>query len=170
MLILMLSLLFVYFLLAAQYESYLLPLAVLLSIPTGILGAFLGIKAVGLDNNIYVQVGLIMLVGLLAKNAILIVEFAVQRRRAGLSIMESALDGAKARLRPIIMTSLAFIVGMIPLMLAHGGSAVGNQSISVGAAMGMLSGVVLGVFVIPLLFMLFQYLQEKVSGRKVIPS
>lgn len=166
MMILGLCLLFVYFLLAAQYESYLLPLAVLLSIPTGILGAYLGIKAIGLDNNIYVQVGLIMLIGLLAKNAILIVEFAVQRRRSGLSIPESALEGAKARLRPIIMTSLAFIVGMIPLMVATGGTATGNRSISTSAAMGMLSGVVLGVFVIPLLYMLFQYLQEQLSGRK----
>lgn len=163
-LILGLCLLFVYFLLAAQYESYLLPLSVLLSIPTGIVGAFAAIKFVGLDNNIYVQVGLIMLVGLLAKNAILIVEFAVQRRAAGLSIVESAIDGAKSRLRPIIMTSLAFIVGMIPLMIAKGGSAVGNRSISTGAAMGMLSGVVLGIFVIPLLYILFQYLQEKISG------
>ncbi|MDJ1493112.1 efflux RND transporter permease subunit [Cytophagaceae bacterium DM2B3-1] len=171
MVILLLSLMFVYFLLAALYESYLLPLAVLLSIPTGIIGAFLGIKAIGLDNNIYVQVGLIMLIGLLAKNAILIVEFAVQRRRAGLSIVESALDGAKARLRPIIMTSLAFIVGMIPLMLAKGGSAVGNKSISTGAAVGMLSGVVLGVFVIPLLYMIFQFIQEKVSRKtKAIPA
>jgi len=166
--ILGLCLLFVYFLLAAQYESYLLPLSVLLSIPTGILGAFGAIKLVGLDNNIYVQVGLIMLVGLLAKNAILIVEFAVQRRRSGLSIVDAALDGAKARLRPIIMTSLAFIVGMIPLMMATGGTAVGNRSISVGAAFGMLSGVVLGVFVIPLLFILFQYLQEKVATNKQI--
>ena len=166
MLILMLSLLFVYFLLAAQYESYLLPLAVLLSIPTGIIGAFLGTKAIGMDNNIYVQVGLVMLIGLLAKNAILIVEFALQRRKAGSTIMESALEGSKARLRPIIMTSLAFIVGMIPLMFAQGGSAAGNRSISTGAAMGMLSGVVLGVFVIPLLYALFQYLQEKVSGKK----
>ncbi|MBF4470954.1 efflux RND transporter permease subunit [Flavobacterium sp. HJJ] len=163
-----LCLLFVFFLLAAQYESYLLPLAVLLSIPTGILGAFLGIKAVGLDNNIYVQIGLIMLVGLLAKNAILIVEFALQRRLAGLTIAEAALEGAKSRLRPIIMTSLAFIVGMIPLMFASGGTAFGNRSISVSAAAGMFSGVVLGVFVIPLLFILFQYLQEKVSGKKNI--
>lgn len=166
--ILALCLLFVYFLLAAQYESYLLPLAVLLSIPTGILGAYLGIKFVGLDNNIYVQVGLIMLVGLLAKNAILIVEFAVQRRRSGLSIREAALDAAKVRLRPIIMTSLAFIAGMIPLMIATGGTATGNRSISTSAAMGMLSGVVLGIFVIPLLFILFQYLQEKVSGSKQV--
>jgi hydrophobe/amphiphile efflux-1 (HAE1) family protein len=165
MMILGLCLLFVYFLLAAQYESYLLPLAVLLSIPTGMLGAFAGIKVAGLDNNIYVQVGLIMLVGLLAKNAILIVEFALQRRRSGLSIRESALEGAKARLRPIIMTSLAFIVGMIPLMFASGGTAVGNRSISISAAIGMLSGVVFGVFVIPLLYILFQHLQEKVSGK-----
>ncbi|WP_306350177.1 efflux RND transporter permease subunit [Flavobacterium sp. '19STA2R22 D10 B1'] len=161
-----LCLLFVFFLLAAQYESYLLPLAVLLSIPTGILGAFAGIKAVGLDNNIYVQVGLIMLVGLLAKNAILIVEFGLQRRNAGLSIVDAAIEGAKSRLRPIIMTSLAFIVGMVPLMFASGGTAVGNRSISVSAAIGMLSGVILGVFVIPLLFILFQYLQEKVGGKK----
>jgi multidrug efflux pump subunit AcrB len=139
---------------------------VLLSIPTGIIGAFLGIKAIGLDNNIYVQVGLIMLIGLLAKNAILIVEFAVQRRRAGFGLLESALDGAKARLRPIIMTSLAFTVGMIPLMFASGGTASGNRSISTSAAMGMLSGVILGIFVIPLLYMLFQFLQEKVSGKK----
>lgn len=166
MLILMLSLLFVYFLLAAQYESYLLPLAVLLSIPTGIIGAFLGTKAIGMDNNIYVQVGLVMLIGLLAKNAILIVEFALQRRKAGSGILESALEGAKARLRPIIMTSLAFIAGMIPLMFAHGGSAAGNRSISTGAAMGMLSGVVLGVLVIPVLYAFFQYLQEKVSSKK----
>ncbi len=163
--ILTLCLLFVYFLLAAQYESYLLPLAVLLSIPTGVVGAYLGIKAVGLDNNIYVQIGLIMLVGLLAKNAILIVEFAVQRRRSGLSIREAAFDAAKARLRPIIMTSLAFIVGMIPLMVASGGTATGNRSISTSAAMGMFSGVVLGVFVIPLLYILFQHLQEKISFK-----
>ncbi|WP_316803503.1 efflux RND transporter permease subunit [Pedobacter nototheniae] len=168
LMILGLCLLFVYFLLAAQYESYLLPLAVLLSIPTGIIGAFAAIKAIGLDNNIYVQVGLIMLVGLLAKNAILIVEFAVQRRAAGLSIVESAIEGAKSRLRPIIMTSLAFIVGMIPLMIATGGSAAGNRSISTGAAMGMLSGVILGVFVIPLLYIVFQYLQEKISIKKEI--
>ncbi|MCW2263063.1 MULTISPECIES: efflux RND transporter permease subunit [Sphingobacterium] len=163
--ILSLCLMFVYFLLAAQYESYLLPFAVLLSIPTGIIGAFASIKAIGLDNNIYVQVGLIMLVGLLAKNAILIIEFAVQRRAAGYSIVESAIDGAKSRLRPIIMTSLAFIVGMVPLMFATGGSAMGNRSISTGAAVGMLSGVVLGIFVIPILYILFQYLQEKISGK-----
>lgn len=160
-----LCLLFVYLLLAAQYESYILPLAVMLSIPTGIVGAFLGIKAIGFDNNIYVQVGLIMLIGLLAKNAILIVEFAVQRRKSGMSLLESALEGAKSRLRPIIMTSLAFIVGMIPLMLSSGGMASGNKSISVSSAMGMLSGVVLGVFVIPVLYMFFQYIDEKISAK-----
>ena len=168
--ILMLSLLFVYFLLAAQYESYLLPLAVLFSIPTGVLGAFVGIKAIGLDNNIYVQVGLIMLVGLLAKNAILIVEFAVQRRSTGMSIFDSAIEAAKARIRPIVMTSLAFIVGMIPLMTATGGTAAGNKSISTSAAIGMLSGVILGIFVIPLLYMLFQYLQEKISRKNKLTS
>jgi The (Largely Gram-negative Bacterial) Hydrophobe/Amphiphile Efflux-1 (HAE1) Family len=164
--ILLLSVLFVYFLLAAQYESYLLPLAVLLSIPTGLIGAFLGVKAIGFDNNIYVQVGVIMLIGLLAKNAILIIEYAVQRRRAGLSILSSAINGSRARLRPIVMTSLAFIVGMIPLMRATGDMAAGNKSISISAVMGMTSGVLLGVFVIPLLYMVFQYLQEKVSGKK----
>lgn len=164
--ILLLSVLFVYFLLAAQYESYLLPLAVLLSIPTGLIGAFLGIKAVGLDYNIYVQVGIIMLIGLLAKNSILIVEYAAQRRRSGLSILSSAINGSKARLRPIIMTSLAFIVGMLPLMRTTGDMATGNKSISISAAMGMVSGVLLGVFIIPLLFIAFQYLQEKASGKR----
>lgn len=165
LMILALCLLFVYLLLSAQYESYILPLAVLLSIPTGIIVAFAAVKAVGLDNNIYVQVGLIMLIGLLAKNAILIVEFAVQRRKMGESILDSAIDGAKARLRPIIMTSLAFIFGMIPLMIAKGGMATGNKSISISAGMGMLSGVLLGIFVIPLLYMLFQFLQEKISRK-----
>ncbi|MEH3114798.1 efflux RND transporter permease subunit [Pedobacter terrae] len=165
--ILGLCLLFVFFILAAKYESYLLPLSVLLSIPTGVIGAFLGIKVVGLDNNIYVQIGLIMLVGLLAKNAILIVEFAIQKRQSGLTIVEAAIQGARSRLRPIIMTSLAFVVGMIPLMTATGGTAVGNRSISVSSAMGMLSGVILGVIVIPLLFIMFQYLQEKISVQKI---
>jgi len=164
--ILGLCLLFVYLLLSAQYESYLLPMAVLLSIPTGLLGAFLGIRSIGLDNNIYVQIGMIMLIGLLAKNAILIVEFAVQRRRAGLSILESAIDAARARLRPIIMTSFAFIVGMIPLMISEGGTATGNHSISTSAAMGMLSGVILGIVIIPILYMFFQFLQEKVTRKK----
>lgn len=160
-----LSLLFVFFLLAAQYESYILPAAVLLSIPTGIFGVFLAIGITGIENNIYVQVALIMLIGLLAKNAILIIEFAIQRRRAGKSLLASSLEAAKLRLRPIIMTSFAFVVGLIPMMRATGPSALGNHSISIGAAGGMVSGVLLGVFIIPVLFVVFQYLHELVSGK-----
>jgi HAE1 family hydrophobic/amphiphilic exporter-1 len=163
-----LSLLFVYFLLAAQYESYILPLAVILSIPTGVFGVFAAIGLTGISNNIYVQVALVMLIGLLAKNAILIVEFAVQRRRAGHTLVDSALEAAKLRLRPIIMTSLAFIVGMIPMMGAVGPSAQGNHSISIGAAGGMVTGVILGLFIIPVLFIVFQYLNEKVTGKPVV--
>ncbi|HTD94808.1 MAG TPA: efflux RND transporter permease subunit [Chitinophagaceae bacterium] len=161
--IFLLSLLFVYFLLAAQYESYILPLAVILSVPAGILGVFAFISMAGIDNNIYVQVGLIMLIGLLAKNAILITEFAVQRRRAGMSLTESALEAAKLRLRPILMTSFAFIVGLLPLTWATGGSALGNRSIGTGALGGMFTGVILGIFIVPVLFVIFQYLQEKIS-------
>ncbi|TYP98952.1 HAE1 family hydrophobic/amphiphilic exporter-1 [Tenacibaculum adriaticum] len=160
-----LSLLFVFFLLAAQYESYILPAAVILSIPTGIFGVFLAIGLTGIENNIYVQVALIMLIGLLAKNAILIVEYAIQRRRAGKSLLASSLEAAKLRLRPIIMTSFAFVVGLIPMMRATGPSALGNHSISIGAAGGMVSGVLLGIFIIPVLFIVFQYLQEKVTGK-----
>jgi HAE1 family hydrophobic/amphiphilic exporter-1 len=160
-----LSLLFVFFLLAAQYESYILPGAVLLSIPTGIFGVFLAIGMTGIENNIYVQVALIMLIGLLAKNAILIVEYAVQRRNAGKSLLASALEAAKLRLRPIIMTSFAFVVGLTPMMRATGPSALGNHSISIGAAGGMISGVLLGIFIIPVLFIAFQYLHELVSGK-----
>jgi HAE1 family hydrophobic/amphiphilic exporter-1 len=163
-----LCLVFVYFLLAAQYESYILPLAVVLSIPAGILGVFVAIGLTGISNNIYVQVALVMLIGLLAKNAILIVEFAVQRRRAGKSLTAAAIEAAKLRLRPIIMTSLAFIVGMIPMMNAAGPSALGNHSISIGAAGGMVFGVVLGLFFIPVLFIFFQYLQERVSAISVV--
>lgn len=161
-----LSILFVYFLLAAQYESYLLPLAVMLSLPTGILGVFVATGLTGIDNNIYVQIAMIMLVGLLAKNAILIVEFAVQKRKGGFSIFEAGIAGARMRLRPILMTSFAFVAGLVPLMFAKGGTAIGNQSISISAAGGMLSGVMLGVLVIPVLYMIFQSLQEQVSRSK----
>lgn len=164
-LIFLLSVIFVYFLLAAQYESYILPLAVILTVPTGILGVFAFINMKGIDNNIYVQVGLIMLIGLLAKNAILIVEYAVQRRRSGMGLVESALEAAQLRLRPILMTSFAFIVGLLPLTWAKGGSALGNRSIGTGALGGMLTGVILGVFIIPVLFVIFQYLQEKISRK-----
>jgi hydrophobic/amphiphilic exporter-1 (mainly G- bacteria), HAE1 family len=163
--IFLLCLVFVYFLLAAQYESYILPLSVILSIPLGIFGVFVFINLFGIDNNIYVQVGLIMLIGLLAKNAILIVEYAVQRRRNGMGLLASALEASRLRLRPILMTSFAFVAGLTPLMRATGSSALGNRSISTGAAGGMLTGVILGIFAIPVLFIIFQYLQEKVSGK-----
>lgn len=169
--IFILSLLFIYFLLAAQYESYILPLAVILSIPTGIFGVFMAIGIAGIENNIYVQVAMIMLIGLLAKNAILIVELASQKRRAGRSIVEASIEAAQLRLRPILMTSLAFIAGLTPMMFAKGPSAMGNHSISIGAAGGMLSGVILGIFIIPVLFVVIQYIQEKiVKHEDVIPS
>ncbi|TRW22550.1 efflux RND transporter permease subunit [Flavobacterium zepuense] len=161
----LLSLIFVYFLLSAQYESYVLPFAVLLSLPVGIAGAIGFVKLAGLENNIYFQVALIMLIGLLAKNAILIVEFAVQRRQHGMGLIESAIEGARARLRPILMTSFAFIFGLMPLAFAGGVGAVGNRSIGMGAVGGMLIGTVFGVFVIPVLFVIFQGLQERISGK-----
>ncbi len=164
-LIFILSVVFVYFLLSAQYESYILPLAVLLSIPTGLMGVFLFISLTGIENNIYVQVGIIMLIGLLAKNAILIVQYAVQRRRSGMELIPAALEASRLRLRPILMTSFAFIVGLLPLTWASGGSALGNRSIGTGAVGGMLTGVLLGVFIIPVLFVIFQALQEKVTGK-----
>ena len=162
--IFLLCLIFIYFLLAAQYESYILPLAVILSIPVGIFGVFAAIGLTGIENNIYVQVALIMLIGLLAKNAILIVEFALQRRKAGQPLVAATIEAAQLRLRPIIMTSLAFVVGLIPMMGATGPSAQGNHSISIGAAGGMISGVLLGVLIIPVLFIVFQNLQEKFTG------
>ena len=163
--IFLLSLVFVYFLLAAQYESYLIPFSVLLSLPLGIFGAYITTQLAGLQNNIYFQIALIMLLGLLAKNAILIVEFALQRRRNGASILEAAVEGAEARLRPILMTSFAFIFGLMPLVLANGVGAAGNRSIGTGAVGGLLIGTITGVFVIPILFILFQWLQEKITGE-----
>ena len=163
-LIFMLSIVFVYFLLSGLFESYLLPLAVMLSIPTGLLGVFCGIKLAGIANNIYVQVAVIMLIGLLAKNAILIVEFALQRRIEGMSLSASAISGAKARLRPILMTSLAFIAGLLPLLFVSGPTAQGNHSIGAAAIGGMFMGMVLGVFIVPVLFIVFQHLQERITG------
>jgi HAE1 family hydrophobic/amphiphilic exporter-1 len=161
-----LSLLFVYFLLSALYESYLLPFAVLLSLPVGLAGTFVFAKIFGVDNNIYMQISLIMLIGLLAKNAILIVEFASTRREHGMSIVKAATEGAKARLRPILMTSLAFIFGIFPLMLAVGAGANGNRSIGTSAVGGMLFGTLFGILVIPVLFIIFQTLHERASGKK----
>jgi HAE1 family hydrophobic/amphiphilic exporter-1 len=163
--IFMLCLVFVYFLLSAQYESYILPFAVLLSLPVGLAGAFIFAKIFGVENNIYLQITLIMLIGLLSKNAILIVEFAVLRRKAGLPVVQAAIEGAAARLRPILMTSFAFVFGLVPLMLASGAGAEGNRSIGTGAVGGMLIGTLFGVFVIPALFVIFQLLQERI-GKK----
>lgn len=165
--IVFLSILFVYFILAAQYESYLIPFAVLFSLPVGIMGAYMSTKLAGLQINIYFQIAMIMLIGLLAKNAILIVEFGIQRRQAGLSIVDAAFEGARVRLRPILMTSFAFIIGLLPLAFAGGIGAAGNRSIGTGAVGGLLIGTVLGVFVIPILYILFQWLQEKVSRKKI---
>ena len=163
LLIFALCIVFVYFILAAQYESYMLPFAVILSLPTGIMGAFIAQKFAGLENNIYFQIALVMLVGLLAKNAILIVEFALQRRKHGESILQAAISGAKARLRPILMTSFAFILGLMPLVFASGVGYIGNRSIGTGAAFGLLIGTILGIFVIPVLFVIFQAIQEKIK-------
>lgn len=165
-----LSVLFVYFILAAQFESYLIPFAVLLSLPVGVMGAFLTTKLAGLQVNVYFQIALIMLLGLLAKNAILIVEFAIQRRHAGMSIVNAALEGAKVRLRPILMTSFAFIIGLLPLVFSGGIGAMGNRSIGTGAVGGLLIGTVIGVFIIPVLYIVFQWLQEKVSRKKTPES
>ncbi len=160
-----LSLVFVYLLLSAQYESYILPFAVLLSIPIGLSGTYLFAKIFGIDNNIYLQISIIMLIGLLAKNAILIIEFSLARRRDhGLEILDAALEGAKARLRPILMTSFAFVFGLLPLLFASGAGANGNRSIGAGAIGGMLFGTLVGVFFIPVLFVIFEGLQERISG------
>lgn len=166
--IFLLVVLFVYLLLCAQYESYILPFAILISLPVGLAGTFMFARLFGITNNIYLQISLIMLVGLLAKNAILIVEFALQRRRQGLSLTEAALQGAEARFRPILMTSFAFILGLVPLTLATGAGATGNRSIGTGAVGGMLIGTLFGVFVIPVLFIIFQYLQERIRPLQLL--
>ncbi|MDJ1491667.1 efflux RND transporter permease subunit [Cytophagaceae bacterium DM2B3-1] len=163
--IFLVCLLFVYLLLAAQYESFLLPLPVILSLPTGIFGAFLSLQLLGLQNNIYAQVALVMLIGLLGKNAILIVEFAIQRRSEGYSVLQAAMEGGVSRLRPILMTSFAFIAGLMPLCIASGAGALGNRSIGTAAAGGMLIGTIFGVFLIPGLYVLFASLAEKFQDK-----
>ncbi len=163
LLIFLVCLVFVYLLLSAQYESYILPLAVLLSIPFGLAGSFIFAQFMGVDNNIYMQIALIMLIGLLAKNAILIVEFALDRRKQGMSILWSAIAGSAARLRPILMTSLALVIGLLPMMFANSVGANGNRTIGTGAIGGMLLGMITQIFVVPALFVVFQSLQERFS-------
>ena len=161
-------LLFVYLVLVGQYESFTLPLAVILSLPVGVMGSFALLKGMGLSNDIYAQVGLIMLVGLLGKNAILIVEFAQQRHQQdGLPILDAAIEGAKVRFRPILMTSFAFIAGMIPLLRAHGAGAIANKTIGASAAGGMFLGTVIGLLVVPGLYYIF----GTISARgKLLPD
>lgn len=160
-------LVFVYFVLAAQYESFIIPLAVIFSLPAGIFGSFLLLKMAGLANDIYAQVGLVMLVGLLGKNAVLIVEFALQKRNEGATVIEAAIEGAKVRFRPILMTSFAFIAGLIPLILSHGAGAIGNKTIGASALGGMLFGTIFGVIVVPGLYYIFGTLA---ANRKLIKN
>lgn len=160
-------LVFVYFVLAAQYESFIIPLAVVFSLPAGVFGSFFLLKLMGLDNDIYAQIGLIMLVGLLGKNAVLIVEFAVQKRQEGLSILEAAIEGARVRFRPILMTSFAFIAGLIPLIVASGAGAIGNHTIGASALGGMLFGTIFGVIIVPGLYYIFGSMAD---GRHLIKN
>ena len=154
-------LVFVYLVLVGQYESFLLPLAVILSLPVGVLGSFCLLWVMGLENNVYAQVGLVMLVGLLGKNAILIVEFAVQKHREGATVLHAAIEGASTRFRPILMTSFAFIAGLVPLVFATGAGAIGNRTIGASSAGGMLLGTLLGVIVVPGLYYVFGRLSER---------
>lgn len=168
--IFLICLLFVYLLLAAQYESFLLPMPVILSLPTGIFGAFFCLSILGLENNIYAQVSLVMLVGLLGKNAILIVEFAILKYKEGMTVAEATIAGAQARFRPILMTSFAFIAGLIPLVMASGPGELGNRSIGTAAAGGMLFGTVFGVIIIPGLYFLFASIKEKLNNKSIIET
>jgi len=159
--IFLICLTFVYMILAAQYESFVLPLAVVLSLPAGIFGAYFLLKVLGLENNIYAQVAMVMLIGLLGKNAVLIIEFAVQKHNAGSSVLAAAIEGAGVRFRPILMTSFAFIAGLIPLVFATGPGAIGNKTIGSAAAGGMLIGTVFGLLIIPGLYYIFGKIASK---------
>lgn len=159
---------FIYLILCALYESLFVPMAVILSVPFGLAGSFLFARMFGLENNIYLQTGLIMLIGLLSKTAILLTEYASERRRHGMTIIQSAISASQVRLRPILMTSLTMIFGMLPMMFASGVGANGNISIGVGTVGGMLVGTVALLFIVPPLFMVFQYLQEKLMPERRI--
>jgi HAE1 family hydrophobic/amphiphilic exporter-1 len=166
--IFLICLLFVYLILAAQYESFILPLPIILSLPPGIFGALFLLSIFGLENNIYAQVAMVMLIGLLGKNAVLIVEFAVQKNREGLSPYKAAIEGATLRLRPILMTSFAFIAGLLPLLFASGAGAIGNKTIGAASAGGMLFGTVFGVLIIPGLYFIFESISNKSMKSKAI--
>ena len=162
--------LMIYLILSALYESFLIPFAVLLSVPFGLTGSFLFAKMMGLENNIYLQTGLIMLIGLLSKTAILLTEYATERRKAGMSLTSAALSAAKARLRPILMTAGTMVFGLLPLMMATGVGANGNSSLGAGTVGGMLIGTLALLFIVPSLFIVFQYLQEKVRPIQFQPA
>ncbi len=162
--------LMVYLILCALYESFVIPFAVLLSVPCGLMGTFLFAKIMGLENNIYLQTGLIMLIGLIAKTAILLTEYATERRQAGMSLIAAAVSAAKARLRPILMTALTMIFGMLPLMAATGVGANGNRSLGSGVVGGMVIGTLAMLFVVPSLFIAFQWLQEKIKPLQTEPT
>ncbi len=160
-------LLLVYLLLSALYESFLLPFAIILSVPCGLLGSFLFAQFFGLENNIYMQTGIIMLIGLLAKTAILLTEYATKRRQAGMSLVQAALASARVRLRPILMTVLAMVFGLLPLMFANGVGANGNHTLGSGIIGGILVGTLALLFFVPVLFIIFQYLQEKIKPTQI---
>jgi HAE1 family hydrophobic/amphiphilic exporter-1 len=165
--IFIICLVFVYLLLAAQYESFLLPMPVILSLPTGVFGAFLFLWMFGLENNIYAQVSMIMLIGLLGKNAILIIEFASMQHKQGATPVQAALEATKLRLRPILMTSFAFVAGLIPLMFSSGAGEIGNRTIGSAAAGGMLFGTIFGIVIIPGLYVVFATISEKLKNRRL---
>ena len=163
MAIFMICILMIFLILSGLYESFILPFAVILSVPCGLMGSFIFARLFGLENNIYMQIGLIMLIGLLSKTAILMTEYAAERRRQGLSLEQAALEAAKARLRPILMTVLAMAFGMLPLMMSFGVGANGNRALSTGTVGGLIIGTIGLLFTVPVFFMFFQRLQEKIK-------
>ncbi len=162
--------LMIYLILSALYESFIIPFAVLLSVPCGLMGSFLFARIFGLENNIYLQTGLIMLIGLLAKTAILLTEYAAERRKAGMGLIASAVSAAKARLRPILMTALTMIFGLFPLMMSSGVGANGNRSLGTGVVGGMTIGTLALLFIVPTLFIAFQWLQERLRPVQSAPT